>query len=248
MQSKYYLLLFLVGLFIFFSLPLVSSEELYHQQDTDLDFSITSNNATQCNLTKVDTPNGLITINQNGTKSSRTFNFSIASGNYSEIGVYCHNIECFDGISTVSGEECYNINYFGKELSISQSIIYLGLLAILVFVLFATFFGMGFLPNSNQTDEQGKIMSVTYLKYLRLPLWLFAYFLFTGVIFLSSNVAFAFLSEQMFGKILFAIFTVLMAMSPIVVILLLISFFVRFFHDREFQRYFNRGMFPGEGV
>jgi hypothetical protein len=63
--------------------------------------------------------------------------------------------------------------------------------------------------------------------------------------FLSSNIAYAFLSETMFGKLLFSIFSILLAVSPIVIILLVISFFVRFFHDKEFQRMLNRGMFPG---
>jgi hypothetical protein len=104
---------------------------------------------------------------------------------------------------------------------------------------------MGFLPNSNQRDEEGKILSVVYLKYLRLPLWLFAYFLFTGIVFLSSNLAYAFLGEQMFAKILFAIYTILLSLSPLIVIVLLVSFFVRLYHDKQFQKMLNRGMFPG---
>jgi len=237
------LILFTILFLIF---PLVSALDYpTHKQDTDLEFSITSNNATGCNLTSINAPGSLIIINQPGTKSSQTFNFTIAGGNYSEFGSYCHNIECYDGIKTVSGNECYEINYFGKELKESQSTVYLGLLGILIFTLFATFFGMKFLPASNTQDEQGRILSISYLKYFRLPLWLFAYFLFTAILYLSSNIAYAFLSEQLFAKILFALFTLLMIFSPIIVIVLVISFFVKFFHDKEFQQFFNRGIFPG---
>jgi len=35
-------------------------------------------------------------------------------------------------------------------------------------------------------------------------------------------------------------------MSPIIVIVLMISFFVEFYHDKEFQGMLNRGIFPGE--
>jgi len=228
-------------------LPLVSALDYpTHKQDTNLSFSITSNNASGCNLTQINAPGSLITINQEGTKSFQTFNFSINGGNYSEFGTYCHKLECTDGSTVTSGEKCYEVNYYGKELTQEQSTIYLGLLGILIFTLFATFFGMGHLPASNTKDEQGRILSISYLKYFRLVLWMFAYFMFTAIMYLSSNIAFAFLSEQLFAKMLFAIFAMLMAISPIIVIVIMISFFVKMFHDKELQQYFNRGIFPGE--
>ena len=234
-------------LLVLLILPLATALDYpVHQQSTNLSFSITSNNATGCNLTQINAPGNLRTINQIGTKNFQTFNFSIDSGNYSEFGTYCHNLECFDGINLESGEKCYEVNYFGKELTDSQSTIYIGLLGILIFTLFATFFGMRFLPDSNAKDEYGRIMSINYLKHFRLVLWLFAYFLFVAIMYVSSNIAFAFLSEQLFAKVLFAIFAMLFAVSPVIVIVIMISFFVKFFHDKEFQRMLNRGIFPGE--
>ena len=228
-------------------LPLATASEFpTHKQNTDLQFSITSNNATECNLTSINAPGSLISINQIGTKNFQTFNFTIAGGNYSEFGTYCHNIECSDGSIIVSGDKCYEINYFGKELTESQSTIYLGLLGILILVLFVTFLGIGRLPKENAKDEFGRIMSINHLKHFRLVLWLVSYFLFIAIIYISSNIAFAFLSEQLFAKVLFAIFVVLMSMSPIVVIVLMISFFIKFFHDKEFQAMLNRGIFPGD--
>ena len=233
--------------FILILLPLISGLDYpTHKQSTDLEFSITSNNATNCNLTQINAPESLIIINQEGTQSFQTFNFSVDAGNYSEFGTYCHNIECTDGTKVVSGSKCYEINYFGKELTQQQSTIYLGLLGILILTLFATFFGMGHLPASNTQDEDGKILSISYLKYFRLVLWLFAYFMFVAIIYLSSNIAFAFLSEQLFAKLLFALFSILMGFAPIIVIVLMISFFVKMFHDKELQQYFNRGIFPGD--
>jgi len=226
-------------------LPLVTALDYKtHKQDTDLAFSITSNNATACNLTKINGPSGIILISQDGTKNSQTFNFTIDKGNYSEFGTYCHNIECTDGVNIESGDVCYEVNYYGKELTQSQSTIYLGLLGILIFTLFATFFGMGHLPKSNVQDEYGRIMSINYLKHFRLVLWLFAYFMLVAIMYLSSNIAFAFLSEQLFAKILFALFAILMGFAPIIVIVLMLSFFVQFFHDKEFQNMLNRGIFP----
>ena len=216
-----------------------------HQQDTQLNFSITSNNASSCNLTTINSPLGILTINQEGVKTSQTFSFNIAGENYSEFGTYCHNIECGDSSTIISGQECYEINYYGKELTDSQSTIYIGLLVVFLFILFSIFFGMKYLPDSNTKDEYGRILSVSYLKYLRLPLWISAYFIVVAIIYLSSNIAYAFLSEQLFAKTLFSIFAILMAVSPVIIIVLMISFFIKFYHDKEFQNMLNRGVFPG---
>ena len=240
-MKKYIILL----TFILLILPLINAFPT-HKQNTELQFSITSNNATNCNLTTINSPTGIIIINQVGTKSFQTFNFTIDASNYSEFGIYCHNIECSDGSIINSGDKCYEVNYFGKELTSSQSTIYIGLLGILILTLFITFFSMNYLPASNVKDEYGRILSINYLKHFRLVLWLVSYFLFIAILYLSSNIAYAFLSEQLFAKLLFIIFSILLALSPVVIIVLMISFFIKFYHDKEFQNMLNRGVLPGD--
>jgi len=168
--------------------------------------------------------------------------------NFTDMGIHSFIIQCNTTSQTGFANGVFEITYNGKALSQSQSTIYLGLLGILIFTLFATFFGMSYLPGSNEKDEEGRILSISYLKYLRLPMWLFAYFLFIAIIYISSNIAFAFLSEQLFAKLLFAIFVILMSLSPIIIIVLVISFFVKFYHDKEFQGLFKRGIFPGDDL
>jgi len=234
-------------MFMLLIIPLISGLDYpKHKEETELQFAITSNNATQCNLTTINAPTSIIVINQIGTKNFQTFNFTIEGANYSEFGVYCHNLECSDGSNVITGNKCYEVNYFGKELTSSQSTIYLGLLGLLILTLFITFFSIGHLPNSNTKDEEGRILSISYLKHFRLVLYLVSYFLFIAIFYISSNIAFAFLSEQLLAKFLFAIFTVLFSLAPVVVIVLMISFFVKFYHDKEFQNMLNRGIFPGE--
>jgi len=241
---KKYLILFLIILLI---IPLVSALDYpKHKQNVTLQFAITSNNATECNLTTINAPGSIIAINQIGTRNFQTFNFTIEGANYSEFGVYCHNLECSDGSTVITGNKCYEVNYFGKELTSSQSTIYLGLLGILILTLFVTFFSIGHLPDSNTKDEEGRILSISYLKHFRLVLWLVSYFLVIAIFYISSNIAFAFLSEQLLAKFLFTLFTILFSLAPIVIIILMISFFVKFYHDREFQNMLNRGIFPGE--
>jgi len=183
--------------------------------------------------------NGAVDFNENDY-----WDFVIGGGNFSEIGEHDWGIDCHNTLLGGATTGAYIINSIGVELDESDSIIYLGLLAILIFTLFALFFGMAQLPSSDTRDEEGKLLQISYLKHFRLVFWLAAYFLFTAIIYLSSNLAFAYLGEQLFADLLFAIFSVLMAVSPVIVVVIVISFFVRFFHDRQFQQLLNRGIFP----
>jgi len=241
-KVKKLLMFLMLGLFLISCVSALQTN--YHQIDTELFFSITANNATVCNLTTINYPNGILIINQEGTKVSRTFNFSINAGNYTEKGLYCHNIECSDGVSFNTGAECYQINYLGKELTPSQALAYLGLLAILILIMIGTFIGIGFLPNQNQKDNEGKIMSVTYLKYLRLPLWMFIYFLAIGIIYLASGIGRAFLNDSGFANLLWVIFVMMFGLSPLIITIVVLWFLYKFFEDKEFKKYLNRGIFP----
>lgn len=212
--------------------------------NTCIELPQTSPDATYNNISKITTDNELTIVSGEVvmTKIGTYFNYTFC--NTTLLGEYIVNGYGDEGGTLKTWEYTFNISYLGKELSTSQSIIYLGLLGILLFILFATFFGMRYLPKSNVQDEYGRILSINHLKHFRLVLWLFAYFLFTAIIFLSSNVAFAFVQEQLFARILFGIFSVLMAISPVIIICIVISFFVRFYHDKEFQKMLNRGIYP----
>lgn len=223
-----------------------ASDYLPHKQNTNFDLIISSNNATQCNFTYVQYPNGSKISNTfTMVKSGKDFSVTVLAGNFSDFGPTCMGVTCYDGVEYEAGTVCRDVTYFGKEISSAQGTIYVALLAVLIFILFATFFGMGYLPASNVRDEEGRILQINHLKHFRLVLWLFAYFLFVAIIYLSSNIAFAYLSEQLFGKLLFSIFAILLAVSPVVIILLVVSFFVKFYHDKQFQAMLNRGIFPG---
>jgi hypothetical protein len=239
-MKKQILLITLLGIFLF---SLVSAT-IPHKQNTDLEFSITSNFADECILTTINTPNGLIVINQNGTRDGQTFNFTISRGNYSKLGNHCHNIVCTDGTETTSGQECRDISYLGKSLSDGRAMLYIAFLGMLVFIFFLNFIAMGMLPKGNSVDEEGRIFSINYLKYFRNVLWMSGYFLFIAIVFITSNVAFAFLEEELLAQIFFMIYQVSFALAPVVVIVWLIWVFVSLYHDKQFQNLLNRGMFP----
>lgn len=153
-----------------------------------------------------------------------------------------YNYFLYDGSNYSNGS--FKATSTGYELTTQNSLIYLGLFGIIIFIFIATFFGIGMLPNSNSKDEQGKILSINYLKYFRSTLWFVEWMLFIALMYLSSNLAFAYLGEQLFAQILFVMFRIALGVTPIIVIVWVVWFFIKFFHDLEFQKVLNRGIFP----
>lgn len=150
MKYKFKFSFGIVMLLLMCSLSLVSAE-LPHQQNTDLNFSITSNFATSCELTTINAPTGVITIEQTDT-SIGTFDFSILGGNFTSLGTYCMNIVCTDGTDVTTGEECREVTPTGDEMNGWK-------ITIQIFASLSTLFLMGlflFLSTSGmKTDRLG---------------------------------------------------------------------------------------------
>ena len=115
--------LFILMLALCLVLPVISAEYLPHKQNTDLSFSITSNNATNCNVSSYNYPNGIIEINEDMTKVGQTFNITIDSGNFSTLGSYCFNIQCYDGSSYETGSVCREVTAGGENNNIQTALV-----------------------------------------------------------------------------------------------------------------------------
>jgi hypothetical protein len=95
---------------------LISFASAYAPKEVNqnLSFSITSNNATACNVTTMENEEVTI-LNIPMTKTAQTFYVTIDAGNITQTGEHCFNVECSDGISKTTGEECFDITSNGKE-------------------------------------------------------------------------------------------------------------------------------------
>lgn len=164
---------------------------------------------------------------------------------FSNLGFYGYGISCQDTDGGGAISNLFQVTYTGKDLSTSQSILYGFFLTLLVLIFISCFVGMNFLPAKNEIDEEGRILSITYLKYFRNVLAMAAYFLFIGINYITSSLAYAFLGDELVADTLFMIFQVSFGLAPIVVIVWLVWIIVSMFHDKQFQKLLNRGMFPG---
>jgi len=178
-------------------------------------------------------------MNKNDSSFYYQFNNTQQLGTYN----YC-------GYGDVSGTNttyCYDftITYLGKQLTTEKAIIYFIFLIVFVLIFIGTFIFIGFLPSRNDRDEEGRLMSISYLKYLRTVLYLFEWMLFIGITYMFSNLGFAFLEEEMFSQTLFMIFKICLGLTPVIITVWFIWMIVSMFHDKEFQNMLNRGMIPG---
>jgi len=235
-------------------LIIVTSPQQYLKQNQDFTVNFfvhnqsnrrhISNSSTNCSF-YLDNSNGTLVLNQKVNYNENDYwDIVIKGGNFSETGQYNYGIDCHHTFLGGSTSGAYIVNPLGDELTSSRAIIYIGLIGILIFVFLTTFFGIGLLPSMNTKDEEGKILSISYLKYLRIILWFFEWMFLIAIFYLTSNLAFAYLREQLFAKTLFMLFHISLALTPIIVIVWMAWTIASIINDKKIRNLWERGMFP----
>lgn len=138
-MDKKIALVFLIGIFM---MNIVSAPDcIPHQQGDNLSFSFSDTLAGNCNVSTMNYPDGVISINQEMTKIGNTFNATITEGNFSTLGTYTINLECEDGYGNI----CRDVTEYG--ISVKLFALYTLFYIVLLFVSylfiykFATFNG-----------------------------------------------------------------------------------------------------------
>lgn len=135
-MNKILISLFFGILFISLASAASTSDFPPHQQFTDYDLTISSNNGTSCTWTYLQYSNGSQIIHNLGlTKSGTTFSTTVHSNNYSDLGETTHGVSCTDGVSFETGSKTINvtpdglmdtIGFFFLVLILSLGIMILG--------------------------------------------------------------------------------------------------------------------------
>jgi hypothetical protein len=175
------------------------------------------------------------------------FNYTLTSSLTNAPGKYQWDMFCCDGFDCGEAHGEYQITATGGELTQDRAMIYLGMLALLILIFFLTIFGIGFLPSKNNSSEDGMILDINNLKYLRAVFWVFAWGLLMGIMFVASNVSFLYLEAAMMGNIFFAFFRVMMIFSAPFIIVWFLFIFYNIFQDKEVKRMLERGIPMEEG-
>lgn len=146
----------------------------------------------------------------------------------------------FDGSNTTTNS--FKATSNGFDLDTQGSLVYLSYFIMLIFFFSITILGIGKLPANNTKDEEGVILQVSYLKYLRLPLWFFSWIFLIGILFLASNLGFAYLGETLFANIFFILFRITLSITPLFFILWVLKLVAMIIEDKKIKEAWSRGM------
>jgi len=167
----------------------------------------------------------------------------ISGENFTRVGQYNYLVDC--STANFGGFVYYGfkVTPSGVELTTARAVIYSTLFFILIFTLVSTIVGAIALPPSNTKDEEGNIMSISYLKYLRAVCIMFGWMILIAIFFISSNLAFAYLGEELFANILFTLYGICFGITPVIVIVWFVWIFVSIFQDKKIKKLIERGIF-----
>jgi len=235
MKNKFSILLIILVLIIAimpFSLAQVESFGNFKiNQKVDL---IQTYNATYCNITSITSPNATIYAeNVIMTKSGVKFNYTFTST--SELGDY-----------TVCGEcdttpWCAKLN-IGTSISTAQAILY--------FVFLLAAFGLFFLclyyavkiPWKHQRNEDGEVIGINDLRYVKLFLIVMSYFILMFVSGLLRSITANFIPELGVSGFFEWIFWIMLSlMYPIIVCSLILGLII-FINNKKLQKAIQRGL------
>jgi len=240
--------LFLLALFVCsFS---VSAESIgTFKIDEGLQIYQECNNCTDCNFTRAKYPNGTnVLSNLEAIKDGTYYYYDVLGGDLTEIGTYSYCYDCGNSAERATGCLDFELTYNGHQLNTERSLIYLGFIAFLSVLFIYCFYLINHLPDDTR-DDDGYILSFSNLKHLRPILYAFAWALLLGIVFLSSNVAIAYLPFAMFGDFLFMIFKLMFIFTIIAIPVWFVYFFVGIFKHKEMKRMLERGVeFGGDGL
>jgi hypothetical protein len=226
--------------FIIIGIFLISlTSAITYKQNQVIQLTTVCDNCTQVNLTKVIDPNGNFALLGEYLMTKNGTNYNYTFSNTSITGLYFYSI-CGDlnGIVTCEDttERTFEITYNGKELYVAQAVLYGSLILLLVLFIIALLIVYSSIPSENKRTDDGRILSISRLKYVRPAILVFSYFMVAFVCYIASNLAFAYLSETLVASVFFFIFRAMMIASPIIIVVWFVTIFFSVFEDKEIKK------------
>lgn len=224
-----------------FLMSIVSAETYRIEDNIDLKISCININCTNPTTITIDYPNSSIAIdNQSMTLTNGYLNYSFIS---SVTGEYKYFLFSYSSDGTEAYySSSFNINGYGSDISTSQAIMYgiLVLISLLVFLI--TCIGAYAMPFTNNRNDEGKIVSINDLKYLKIVLIIFAYLEFLFVISIVKNIAMGFLLNDGIYNLLNIVYTaMLIGLIPMFPLLIFFTIVI-WLSDQKTLKNLERGI------
>lgn len=197
-------------------------------------------NCTYNNISKLFYPNQTVAVsNAVMTADDTIYNYSFCN-TYTQGKYIVNGFGDLDGIKTGWNYD-FEITRTGFELNQARSLMFIGLLGLLIFLFIVNIGAISMLPSKDNYDEDGVLISINQMKYIRPVLWVVEWFLLIAIIFIGSNISLAYLGTTLIGNLLFKIYYMMMALSLPMFVLWFIFIFYNIFQDKKMKGYIERG-------
>jgi len=192
-----------------------------------------------------DTGNHIVEKNYDVGMESNNIDWDIlvVGENFTNVGEYGYLFDCNSTIQGIGGsvESGFEVTNTGVALTEERAIIFIGLLGLLAFLFVVNMGGFAMLPSSDTRDDEGAIIDINNLKYIRPVLLVVGWALLMAMFFIGSNIGFAYLGSTLVANILFDIYKIMMLLTLPLVVVWFLWIFVSIFKDKEMKNLIERG-------
>jgi len=185
--------------------------------------------------------NGSTILNNVETTSQGqgSFNYSV---NLPVPDTYTIKEFCYDGSLNSSNIEYLTVNPTGTELTSGKGILYSFFMILALGVFLLCLYWAIKIPFANQRDEDGKILGVNQLKYVKVFLISLCYVEFLFIMGLARGITANFVYEVGLDKFFYWAYTLLLRLMWPIIVLTLISWVVLYVQDEKLQKRLERGI------
>jgi hypothetical protein len=236
---KKLLIILMMGIMMF---GIVSAESIgvfKQNQEMQITNYCSTADCTYANLTRIILPNStIINVNEEMTQIGNDFNYSYTP---TLIGTYSFNTCSNPSGESVCDSDTFEVTTSGTQLNGSKTALNLGLLFLMLCLFVISLFTMFQLPNKKEIKDNGEIINRGWITYVKPILFILSWSLLMAIIFIASGIALQYLYFDMFGKLLFNLYKIMMGLTLPMIVIWLIWIFVSIFQDKETKRMIERG-------
>lgn len=221
-----------------------SREAVAHIYNTSNGLAL--NSGVSCAFEVYDTQNNGTALYTNNTPriEGNEFYFLIPNTVYTRNGYYTRVIECNNTAAGIGGyyTSTFYANVLGERPDVAGVFLYFFLFIIMVMLTFGLIYGTMKLPTNNPRFDDGRVIKVEYLKYLRPFGFGLAYLSVWAIFFYFGNLTGELLPDGTLGKFLFTLSNIMIwALIPIVIIIIL-KLIDDIMNDLKIKRLIERGI------
>jgi len=211
------------------------------QQNSTVQITETCPTCNFININVKNTTSDIIILNQSMTLANGIFTYNVSGGNHTELGTYW--IEGYSNLDTPV-KACYVITNIQRETSTSESILYIFLLLLSVFLFIFCLMGAVTLPFSNRRNALGRVIDISWTKYFKVGLMFITYLLLVWIMNLAVSVTDNLISLTQFSGFFTMMFNVLSFLAYPLFVVMFIFINVLMIKDLKLNKLLQRDLNP----